>query len=186
MSSRILLAIPSRQLLACDENGACRLKGRDALRWGRPGLVRRRAPPSVLLLRGRREDPRGRRGRLGQGTRATVERGIFNATETPRIVRPARGSPAIRRMSAAVRRGGRPQDRPSAARRSRAALIRSLIASRSILAAQAITASTTSAAGPSRSKTVRYRDQLAALRPPFGDVWIHHDRDHVGLARQGL
>jgi len=46
----------------------------------------------------------------------------------------------------------RPHDRPSASTRSLAAEMRSLMARRSILAAQAMTARTTSAAGPSRAK----------------------------------
>jgi len=68
-----------------------------------------------------------------------------------RIVAPPQRSRATRAFSSGDRRGGRPQERPSFSRRTRGAAIRSLIAGRSILAAQAMTASTTSGSGPEGS-----------------------------------
>ncbi len=57
-----------------------------------------------------------------------------------------------RSMSGRAIRRGRPQRPPSASMRSRAVAIRSLVASRSIFAAHAMTAMITSACGPFRSK----------------------------------
>jgi hypothetical protein len=75
--------------------------------------------------------------------------GTRSAIAIARTLRPSAWSAMTRRTAAASRRGGRPHGRPSAASRSRAAATLSLIASLSIFAAHAITASTISAAAPS-------------------------------------
>jgi hypothetical protein len=64
---------------------------------------------------------------------------------------PDAGTRRVARDDSAERRAGLPHFLPSASTRSRAAEMRSLMARRSILAAQAMTARTTSAAGPSKA-----------------------------------
>ena len=108
-----------------------------------------------------------------------------------RAVRAELGDPSL---SSGERRGGRPQERPSCSSRKRAAAIRSLMASRSILAAQAMTARTTSAAGSERSKpsetvtssqwsrdssSSRYRRFRASSRH-VSDLQLRSVRDRVG------
>ena len=101
--------------------------------------------------------------------RATVDRGIFSATAISRIECPVRRSSPIRFRSPSVGRGGRPQARPSAASRSRAALIRSLMARRSILAAQAMTARDHLGRRTVQGEAIAHRHHLGPVRPQLLD-----------------